>query len=154
MRRKDRERDASFALKVTDECEYAVLSMVDPDGKPYCVPLSIAREEKYIYFHCAFEGFKIDCLKNNPTVCISCVGNTKLIPEEFTTEYQSAIIRGTASEVTETEEKIRALRLICLRHASSNMAGFDKAIEQSLARTAIWKVEISDITGKAKMKSN
>lgn len=150
MRRKDRERDESFALYVADNCKYAVVSMIDTAGKPYCVPLSIARDDNLIYFHCALEGFKVDCLKKNNDVCISCVGHTKNIPEEFTTEYESAIIRGKAFEVTEKEEKIHALKLICLRYAESNMANFGSAIEQSLTRTGIWKIEIEDITGKAK----
>lgn len=150
MRRKDREKDADFALAVADKCEYAVMSMVDSNGKPYCVPLSIARDGKYIYFHCAFEGEKIDCLRSNSNVCISCVGHTKRLADKFTTEYESAIIRGKAVEVTDKDEKIEALRLICLRHAASNMAGFDEAVERSLSRTAVWKVEISEITGKSK----
>ena len=122
MRRKDRERDENFALEVADKCDYAVMSMIDTTGKPYCIPLSIARDGSSIYFHCAKEGFKIDCLKNNNNVCISCVGHTKNVPEEFTTEFDSAIIRGKAFEVTENEEKIHALKLICLRYAESNMA--------------------------------
>lgn len=150
MRRKDREQNEEFALSVADNCDYAVMSMVDPDGKPYCVPLSIARDGKFIYFHCAMEGFKIDCLRNNNNVCISCVGHTKNVPEEFTTEFDSAIIRGKAFEVTEKDEKIHALRLICLRYAESNMAAFDSAIERSLSRTGIWKIEIEELTGKCK----
>ena len=87
MRRKDREQTKEFALNVADSCDYAVMSMVDPEGKPYCVPLSIARDEEKLYFHCALEGFKTDCLRNSNDVCVSCVGKTKNIPEEFTTEY-------------------------------------------------------------------
>ena len=150
MRRKDREKTKEFALNVADSCDYAVMSMVDPEGKPYCVPLSIARDEEKLYFHCALEGFKTDCLRNSNDVCVSCVGKTKNIPEEFTTEFESAIIRGKAFEVTDKEEKIHALRLICLRYAKSNMAEFESAIEMSLSRTGIWKIEIEDITGKAK----
>ncbi|MBQ1996350.1 MAG: pyridoxamine 5'-phosphate oxidase family protein [Clostridia bacterium] len=150
MRRKDREQTKEFALKVADNCDYAVMSMVDPDGNPYCVPLSIVREGENLYFHCALEGYKLECLRNNNNVCISCVGRTKNVPEEFTTEFESAIIRGKAFEVIEKEEKIHALKLICLRYAKSNMANFDSAIEQSLTRTGIWKIEIEDITGKAK----
>ncbi len=150
MRRKDREQTKEFALKVADNCDYAVVSMVDPEGNPYCVPLSVARDGEMLYFHCALEGYKLDCLRKNNNVCISCVGRTKNIPEEFTTEFESAIIRGKASEVTEKEEKIHALKLICLRYAESNMAEFEGAIERSLSRTGIWKISIEEITGKAK----
>ncbi len=150
MRRKDREMPAAFALSVADKCEYAVLSMTNVNGDPYCVPISIVRDENVVYFHCAAEGEKIDCLKCNPRVCLACVGDTCRALNEFTTEFESAILRGTASEVTDSAEKIHALRLLCLRHTPTNMAEFDGAIEKSLSRTAIWKIEIAEITGKRK----
>lgn len=151
MRRKDREQSRDFALKVTDNSEYGVLSMVDSYGNPYCVPLSMVRDGEQLYFHCASDGQKSDCLRNNRNVCVSCVGRVKSVPEEFTTEFESAIIKGEAFEVTDKEEKIHALRLICLKYAESNMKDFDSAIKKSLDRTAIWKITISEITGKAKI---
>lgn len=150
MRRKDREMDRNFAVYVMEKCEYAVISMIDTDSMPYCIPVTIACGENCIYFHSAKSGFKIDCLKNDNNVCISCVGDTKRAENEFTTEYESAIIRGKAFEVVDESEKINALRLICERHTPLNMADFDNAIERSLAITAVWKIEISDITGKRK----
>lgn len=150
MRRKDREMDQAFALDVVDRCEYAVMAMASKTGDPYCVPITIARDGKYIYFHCAKAGTKIDMLRENPQVCMTCVGDTQRIPEEFTTRYESAVVRGIAREITDDETKIHALRLICQRHAAAGMDGFDAAIEKSLNRTAIWQVEITDITGKSK----
>lgn len=44
MRRKDREMPPEFALTVADKCEYAVISMTDISGEPYCVPVTIARD--------------------------------------------------------------------------------------------------------------
>ena len=150
MRRIDREMDRDFALMVVDKCEYATLAMIDTDGRPYCLPISIARDEDIIYFHSAKEGRKIDALRNDPNVCMSCVGDTLRAKDKFTTEFESAILRGKASEVTEDEEKIHALRLICERHTPTNMHKFDTAIEKSLFRTGVWKIEIADITGKRK----
>ena len=43
MRRKDRELPRELALAVTDKCAYSVLATVNPDGSPYCVPLSFVR---------------------------------------------------------------------------------------------------------------
>ena len=130
MRRKDREMPPEFALTVADKCEYAVISMTDISGEPYCVPVTIARDGNAVYFHSAKEGQKITALR--------------------ATEFESAIIRGNACEVTDDSEKIHALRLICQRHTPSNMAGFDAAIEKSLDRTGVWKIKISSITGKRK----
>ena len=150
MRRKDREMDRDFALMVADKCEYAHLAMTGPDGEPYCIPLSIALDGETIYFHCAKEGRKVDALKANPAVCMSCVGSTQRATDMFTTEFESAVIFGTASEVLEDDEKIHALKLICERHTPANRHAFEAAISKSLDRTAVWKIEIAEITGKKK----
>ncbi len=154
MRRKDRQMPADFAFSVADKCEYAVLSMIDPAGAPYCVPVTIARDGNAIYFHSAKDGEKINALRANPSVCMACVGDTKRATDKFTTEFESAIIRGEACEVTDDNEKIHALRLICLRHTPSNMANFDAAIQKSLSRTAVWKICITSVTGKRKKYDN
>lgn len=148
MRRKDREIDAQAALAVVDKCGYGVLSMVSREGRPYCVPLSIVREEDRIYFHCATQGEKTELLRENPQVCMACVGNVCPVPDKFTTEYESAIVRGTAEEVLTEEEKIHALLLLCRRHTPSNMEAFDGVVANSLACTAVWSIRIESVTGK------
>lgn len=150
MRRQDREMDREFALSIVDKCEYANLAMTDDAGLPYCLPVTIVRNQESIYFHCGKEGRKIDLLKANPAVCMTCVGDTKRATDKFTTEFESAVLFGTASEVTEDQEKIEALRLLCLRHTPANMAAFDASIQRSLPRTAVWKITIDSITGKRK----
>ncbi len=121
MRRNDREMPKEFAYEVSDKCEWAVISMIDKYNMPYCVPISIVRDSEFIYFHCSNAGTKSESLKLNNSICISCVGDTKRIPEKFTTEYESVIIKGIAFEVLDKTEKIHALKLLCLRHASTNM---------------------------------
>ena len=150
MRRTDREMDRDFALGVVDKCEYAVISMIDEEGAPYCLPITIVRDGEYIYIHTAKAGKKIEALKKNPSVCISCVGDTQMATDKFTTEFESAIVRGIAEEVVEDEEKIHGLRILSQRHTPTNMHNFDEAIEKSLFRTGVWKIRITDVTGKRK----
>jgi len=151
MRRKDREQDEDFALAVVDQCAYSVMATVNSDGSPYCISLSPARERQWLYFHCAHEGHKIDNLRQRNKVCVSCVGEQQAIPEKFTLKYKSAVIFGTASEVTERKEKIHALNLICRRYTPGNMAAFDEAIEKQLDATAVWKIHIDEISGKGRL---
>ena len=70
--------------------------------------------------------------------------------DKFTTYFQSANVRGAASEVTEDQEKILALRALCEKLTPSNMAGdnFDRAIAKSLARTGVWRIQIQEAVGK------
>lgn len=149
MRRKDRQMPKEFALQVVDKCDYAVLSMIS-DNKPYCLPITIVRDQDNVYFHCAKAGQKYDALLKNPDVCLACVGDVNVVPQHFTTEYESAVIKGKATLVTDDEQKIKALKILCQRYTPSNMGEFDNAIKMSLDRTAIFKISIDQITGKRK----
>ena len=150
MRRKDRQMPEEFAWEVVDKCEYAFLAMTAEDGSPYGLPITIVRDGSAVYFHSAMEGRKAACLRRHPRVCLSCVGDTRVPEGKFTTLFESAVAFGTAAEVTDEEEKIHALRILCRRHAPDNMAAFDQAVAASLQRTAIWKITVEEITGKAK----
>ena len=150
MRRKDREMSETFAWEVAGKCEWATLGIVDPSGEPYAIPVSIACEDRHIYFHSAQGGFKTECLQNHAKVCVSCVGDTHRLTDAFTTEFESAVLRGTAVEVTDEQEKVHALRLLCQRHTPANMDHFDDAIFRSLSRTAVWRIDVMEITGKRK----
>lgn len=149
MRRKDREMNKDFAFSVLDKAPFVTLSMVNED-KPYSVPVSIARDNDILYFHCALEGTKIDILNKNNNVTLTAVSKCKPRPIDFTLEYESAVVNGKAFSVIDEKEMIYALKLICEKYALSNMDNFENAINRSLHRTNIIKIEIDDIYGKRK----
>ena len=150
MRRKDREMDMDFARMVLDKCEYAVLGMVGPEGWPYSVPVTIVRDGEELYFHCALEGQKVECLRRDGRVCVTAVGDTHIPPDKFTTEYESAVAFGLAEEVTDPAEKTHALELLCRRHVPTNMDQFEVSMARSLDRTGVWRVRLTGLTGKRK----
>ncbi|MCR2032692.1 pyridoxamine 5'-phosphate oxidase family protein [Anaerofustis stercorihominis] len=149
MRRKDREMNKDFAFSVLDKAPFVTLSMVNED-KPYSVPVSIARDNNILYFHCALEGSKVDILNKNNNVTLTAVSKCKPRPIDFTLEYESAVVNGKAFSVIDEKEKIYALKLICEKYALSNIDNFENAINRSLHRTNIIKIEIDDIYGKRK----
>ena len=151
MRRKDREKDTAFALEVMRDCEYATLATINPDGTPYCIPISPVVIGSTIYFHCALEGQKLTNINANNSVCISAVRHTKLVPQLFTTEYESAVASGKCSLVFDGDEKTMALKLICKKYAKDFMAQAMAKIAESLNRTCVCKIEVEKITGKARM---
>ncbi|MFI3250587.1 MAG: pyridoxamine 5'-phosphate oxidase family protein [Eubacteriales bacterium] len=150
MRRKDREMSPEFGYEVADGTLFGVLSLIDPEGNPYGVPVSLVREGESFYFHCANEGFKLDCLRKNPHVCITCVGDVTLVPEQFSANYSSAIFRGMAQEVRKIEEKKKVLTLIVDRYAPSNIANMGGEVSGEMPNTSIWKIVVHDVTAKAK----
>lgn len=111
MRLKDLERDEAFAWEVLKKAPYATLAMTGADGAPYCVPINHVADETYrvLYFHCAGAGEKWEVLKTNPQVCLTAVSRMSIVPNEFDTAYDSAVVRGQAQVVTDDGERTKAL---------------------------------------------
>jgi nitroimidazol reductase NimA-like FMN-containing flavoprotein (pyridoxamine 5'-phosphate oxidase superfamily) len=137
-----------FALEVADKSLFASLATVSDDGSPYSVALSPVREGDWFYIHGALEGHKIDNMRREKRVCLSFVSRAEVLQEEYSVSYDSAVVFGTAEEVTDRDEKIHALRLICERYAPRNMSNFEVEAGKGLDRTAIWKIRIDGISGK------
>ena len=148
--------DEDWALEVFDKAPYVTVSMIRPDGIPYGLPLSVVRKDnRTFYFHCAAEGEKIDCIRNNPVVSLSAVSRcTPRYEEEkqnFTEYYHSAIALGHAETDTDDNEKIEALRLICERFLPKFMDHFEAAIARSLSRTTVIRIILTEpAVGKMK----
>ena len=147
MRKASREMDSQWALEVMRRAPYITVSFTRADGSAYGVPLSLAcTSEDVWYFHCAPEGDKLDAIAVHPEVCLSAV--TKCQPTvgpkdgTFTLQYRSTIAFGKAERVTDTEEKIEALRVISQRFLPKHMDAFDEAVQRSLHRTEVVRITL------------
>ncbi len=154
MRRADRARGREFAYDVIDRCPYGVAAFSTGTEVPYCIPLSLVRIGDNLFFHCAQEGLKLNLLRANPNVCVSFVTDAEAayLPEknQYTTYFRSAVVTGTAFEVTDPAQKRNALRALCEKLLPDHMARFDEAATRSLPATAVWGIRIQDTTGKEK----
>ncbi len=148
MRRKDRERDAAFAWEVFDRAPYAVLCMRDEEGG-YGVPVSPARIGERVYFHCAREGKKLDCLARWPQASLTAV--TDVGPDYFACTFRSAVLQGEVSPVEDETEKIEALRAISQRYCPEDMADFDEYLAPRLKATAVYRMDVRSAAGKERM---
>lgn len=156
MRRREREKTREFALSIIDKSAHMVLAVTGEDGAPYCVPLSPVRWDDHIYFHCALEGRKLDLLRRDPRVCVTFVAADQpaYLPESnmYTTFFQSAVVTGTAFEVTDPGQKTAALRALCEKMTPGHMEGFEEAVRRSLPSTAVWGIHMEEVTGKEKAR--
>lgn len=150
MRRKDRETDRETAFGITDRCAFVTLALF-ADGEIYAVPLSVARIGDDFYFHCAKTGRKTQMLRKNPKVCMSCVGNVAPDGNQFAVTYESATVFGTAEEVNDESEKRIALQAIASRY-TPQAVGFEEECARERNNVAVWKIRISEITGKRRAK--
>lgn len=148
--------DSKWALEIMRKAPYITVSFTRADGTAYGVPLSLACiSDDLWYFHCAPEGDKLEAIAVHPEVCLSAV--TKCQPTvgpkdgSFTLQYRSAIAFAKAEIVTDTEEKIQALRAISQRFLPQHMDAFEEAVRRSLHRTAVVRITLSaPPTGKRK----
>ena len=106
-----------------------------------------------IYFHCAPEGYKLECLRENPKVSFTVVGATQIVPGKFTTGYESTIAFGEMHLDLPEEERRYALRLLVNKYSSAFKEIGEKYIEKSFYRTNILRLDISHISGKCKRLS-
>jgi hypothetical protein len=172
MRRKDREMDPDFAREVIDCSQFGVLACVTPEGKPYAIPLSIARAGDSLFFHSATAGSKVEYLPDGQEVALTFVSHaqvpelfspeelTKMVNEPgsasrlgskvFTTEFESACVQGRVYELTDPADKISGLRCICEKFTPDKLAFFEVAAYDALKITKVYEIRIESLTGKRK----
>lgn len=155
VRRKDRLLNENIAEELIRNGEFCILSMIESTNYGYGgygVPVNFVWDEnKYIYIHCAPQGHKLDCCDSNPAVSLCIVGNTQIIPNKFTTAYQSVIIRGYIDRNLQESERMKALELILKKYSPEDMAMGMRYAEKSFHRTEILRLNINSISGKNKL---
>lgn len=153
MRRKDREiTDVDAMEEMLSRCQICHIALMDGDA-PYVVPMSpgYARngDAFTLYFHCAKEGKKLDLMRSNPNAAFSMVCDYEIVTGEtacsYTAHYASLMGHGRLSMV-DGEDALLGMRAIM------RQCGADANIpiqENVLARTAVLKLSVDSLTGKA-----
>ena len=149
MRKTERQVTLEEAQQILREGEYGILSLQGENGYAYGIPLSFVYENGNIYFHCALEGKKLDCLAENDKVSFCVVGKTELLPEKFSTRYESAIAFGRAMRL-EGAEKDAALLALVEKYSPDFVVSGRDYIEKAKARTVVVKIAVEKISGKAR----
>ena len=152
MRRKDKAMQDGAIISLLQNGEYGVLSTVDGNEQPYGVPLNYVLMNNCIYFHCALEGHKLDNLTANPKVSFCVVGRTKVLPAEFSTEFESVIVFGRAYFI-EGEQRYQALNALIEKYSPEFVSAGSAYIEKFDSQTNLVRIEIQHMTGKAKMSN-
>jgi hypothetical protein len=148
MRRRESRMSGQEAVKVLEEGLYGNLATVGEEGYPYLTPLNYVYADNIIYFHSAPEGHKLENIKFNDRVCFSVVGRFRIIPEKFDTNYDSVVVFGKVGEVTDEEEKKKALMLLVNKYSKDYMDEGRQYIERSINRVSVFKIDIEHLTGK------
>ena len=149
MRRKDRQIRAEESKDILRDGSYGVLSTMGEDGYPYGVPMNYVFANQAIYLHCATTGHKLDNIAHNQKVSFTVVGKTEILPEKFSTKYESVIVFGRARKIS-GDEKTAGLSLFVDKYSSDFQDEGKAYIKKNAASTCLIEIQIEHITGKAK----
>lgn len=148
MRRGSRQISEIEVLEILSKGEYGTLATICEDGYPYSTPLSYSYHNDAIYFHCATKGQKLINLNSNSKVSFSIVGDTEILPDKFSTKYESVIIFGEAKIVDGEEKEVALLKLI-EKYSEGFLEDGKMYIEKAKDATTVIKIDINHMTGKA-----
>lgn len=153
MRRKDREVNSKEKmLEILDECDCCRIGLID-DSCPYILPLNFGYEELngelILYFHGATEGKKIDLIKEQNIAAFEMDRKHELVVGDsacqYSYRYQSIMGKGKIDLVTESIEKIHALKLI-MKHYSENREW--EFTEEQAKSVAVIRIVVTEWTCK------
>ena len=136
--------DPAFFDEMFSTVDDLCLAMHDGEY-PYVLPLNFVRQGQALYIHCALEGHKLDCIRQNPRVACTLIADVTIHREKSTTYFKSLCGKGLASIVEDEAEKGRALDAIAARYAALCPQPTPSA---SIRRTAIVRIDIEELVGK------
>jgi len=148
MRRTDREvKESAFFKDVFDKS--LILTVAFNDGEyPYCVPLNFAEFEGALYFHCAREGHKLECLARDPHVHFNAFDSLEVESCKATIFYRSVSGTGVAEIVEDEQLKKDVFAAIMNKYCGTpEIPPFKKP-----EKTHIVKISITSLTGKQHAK--
>ena len=128
------------------------LATINEDGSPYATPMHFVYQDGKLYMHGLPAGQKIDNLRRCSDICFSVYHMEGLLldedekPCDTNTAYQSVIINGKASFLTDVDEKRYALGMIIGKYTPQLS---DKPILENMIKgTAVIMINIVAVTGK------
>lgn len=149
MRRVRQQLDDATCLEILRQGTSGVLALCCADGYPYAVPLSYVYDQGRILFHCAPEGLKMEALAHCDKASFCVIGQDQVVPEKYTTAYQSVICFGVIRQLRDEGEKVEALRMLGHKYApKESEQHLGQEISGSLKRTCVLELRIERMTGK------
>jgi len=142
--------DHKEIIKIIARCQFCHVAMVDPEGKPYVVPMNFGFAGDTIYLHSAQEGKKIDCLKNNPAVCINfstdheLLFQTKEVACSWSMKYSSVMCFGNVEFITDDDLKRKMLDVVMKQYTDGKFTYNPPSIRE----VCCWIVKVDRFDGR------
>ena len=148
MRRKDREvTDPAFFSDVFSKAELITVAFHDGEY-PYCVPLSFVELGGALYFHCALEGHKLDCIARDPHVHFNICDSVVTDKEKATAFFRSVSGTGIAEIIEEEDMRLAVFQAIMQKYTGRT----DIPPSKNMGRALIVKISVNSLSGKQHAK--
>lgn len=133
VRRQDRLLEEPRARELLRGGEYGVLPLVGESGGAYGIPLNFVWDGcDALYIYCAPEGEILRSIRSCPEVSFCVVGRTRVVPDKFTTNYESVVLRAHAHADLPREERMKALGLLLEKYCPDDMTVGGGAIRREI----------------------
>lgn len=142
--------DKDKALRLLENAAYGVLCMQALPGGGYGVPLHFVWDgAETVYLHCATEGYKLDCLTADPRACLVITGDHRVLPDAFSTAYESLLLHGEVTLVSDEEQKNAALRAFLTKYIQQSGPRGDRFLNHAATQTKVLQFRIITASGKS-----
>ncbi len=139
------------------------ISSMDENGYPQIIPMNFIFLNDFVYMHSHIKGEKIDNINRNNKVGFEVDKELEFLPSYFEdpkdasladTLYISVVIKGTASLVTDREEKTLALNGLMKKYQPEGRYDPIQSSMRVLDAVAVIKVIPEVLSGKYKIGQN
>lgn len=130
------------------------------DGQPFLTPSTFLFDEEnhQIIFHSNIAGRIRSNIENNPRVCLEVSELGKMLPSnvalEFSLQYRSVVVFGTARLVSDPQEARRVMYNLIKKYFPLMTPGkeFREITDKELRATSIYAIQIEEWSGKENWK--
>ena len=117
MRRKKQALSQQEIAQILQQETSGVLALIGDEVYPYAVPISYVYDGEKLYFHSAKSGHKLDAIQQNAKASFCVVAKDIVVPEEYTTYFQSVIVFGQIRLIQDERAKRAAIEKLAGKYA-------------------------------------
>ena len=148
MRRKKQLLPEEETIAILEKSTAGVLALSGDEGYPYADPISYVYAGGKLLFHCAKSGHKLDAVRREPKASFCVIARDDILPEKFTTRFQSVIAFGKIREL-EGEEKRAAIETLALKYSPlETEESRREEIEKTWKALCLLEMTVEHLTGK------
>ena len=149
MRRRKQLLSVRESIEILENGSSGVLALLGDDDYPYAVPLSYVYADEKLYFHSAVSGHKLDAVRAHEKASFCVIAKDQVVPEEYTTYYQSVIAFGTIRLLSDEAEKMAAIEKLALKYSPQESAQRQaEEIKRFFPALCMMELTITHLTGK------